>query len=101
MHNRFMILRMAAFMTVLCTAKVAVFNGRAADILPPGFRPLPPGTHALIGAKVVAKPGEALDEGVIVIRDGRIKEVGKGIAPPEDARIWDMRGTVIYAGFID
>jgi imidazolonepropionase-like amidohydrolase len=73
----------------------------ASEILPPGFRPLPPGTHALVGGKVIAKPGEAVDGAVIVIRDGKIKEVGKGITPPEDARVWDMRGTVIYAGFID
>src|ERR1051326_8303129 len=73
----------------------------ASDILPPGFRPLPPGVHALIGGKVIVKPGEALDGGVIIIRDGRIKEVGKGITPPDDARLWDMGGTVIYAGFID
>src|SRR3954470_476473 len=72
---------------------------RGADILPPGFRPLPLGTHALVGGKVIPKPGETLDGGVIVIRDGRIKEVGKGITPPEDARIWDLHGSVIYAGF--
>src|SRR5262245_47113087 len=73
----------------------------ASDILPPGFRPLQLGTHALVGAKVIPKPGEALDGGVVIIRDGKIKEVGKGITPPEDARVWDMRGTVVYAGFID
>ena len=73
----------------------------AADLLPPGFRPRPPGIHALIGGKVVPKPGEVLENGVIIIRDGCIKEVGKGIAPPEDARVWDMKGATIYAGFID
>src|SRR3954469_25263774 len=73
----------------------------ASDILPPGFRPLAPGTHALIGGKVIPKPGQILEDGVIIVRDGKIKEVGKGVTPPEDARIWNMRGMVIYAGFID
>jgi imidazolonepropionase-like amidohydrolase len=78
-----------------------VLSLSAADLLPPGYRPLPLGSHALIGGKLITKPGEALDEGVIIIRDGRIQQVGKGIAPPEDARIWDLRGATIYAGFID
>jgi imidazolonepropionase-like amidohydrolase len=73
----------------------------ASDLLPPGFRPLPLGVHALVGGKVVIKPGEVLDEGTIVIRDGFIKAVGKDVPPPADARVWDMKGMTIYAGFID
>ncbi len=73
----------------------------ASDLLPPGFRPLPLGIHALVGGRVVIKPGEVLDEGTIVIRDGFIKAVGKDMPPPADARIWDMKGMTIYAGFID
>jgi imidazolonepropionase-like amidohydrolase len=78
-----------------------LFQATAADLLPPGFRPRPPGAHALIGGRVVPKPGEVVENGVIIIRDGYIKEVGTGISPPDDARIWDMKGTTIYAGFID
>ncbi len=77
------------------------FRATAADLLPPGFRPRPPGGHALVGGKVVPKPGEVLENAVIIIRDGYIKEVGKGIVPPDDARVWDMKGATIYAGFID
>jgi imidazolonepropionase-like amidohydrolase len=73
----------------------------ASEILPPGFRPLPLGVHALVGGKIVIRPGEVLDEGTIVIRDGFIKAVGKEVAPPADARVWDMKGTITYAGFID
>ncbi len=73
----------------------------AAELLPPGFRPLPLGVHALVGAKIVAKPGEALEGGTIIIRDGFIQAVGKDLVPPADARVWEMKGTTIYAGFID
>ena len=73
----------------------------ASEILPPGFRPLPLGVHALVGGKIVVKPGEVLDDGTILIRDGLIKAVGKDIAAPPDARVWDMKGMTIYAGFID
>jgi imidazolonepropionase-like amidohydrolase len=73
----------------------------AAELLPPGFRPLPLGVHALAGGRIVVKPGEVIDSGTIVIRDGLIKAVGKDIKPPPDARVWDMKGATIYAGFID
>jgi imidazolonepropionase-like amidohydrolase len=77
------------------------FCSVGAELLPPGHRPLPPGVHALTGARVVVKPGEAIDDAVIVIRDGVIEAVGNGEAVPPDARIWEMKGTTIYAGFID
>ena len=73
----------------------------AAEILPPGHRPLPPGVHAFSGAKVVVKPGETIENGTVVIRDGFIVAVGKDIKAPADARVWEMKGLTIYAGFID
>ncbi|MDB6019669.1 MAG: amidohydrolase [Pedosphaera sp.] len=62
---------------------------------------MPPGVHALVGATVVVKPGEVLDSATILIRDGYIEKVGKNLTPPPDARVWDMKGLTIYAGFID
>ena len=73
----------------------------AREILPPGFRPQPVGVHALVGGKVVTKPGETLDGATIVIRDGYIEAVGKDVSFPADARVWDMKGLTIYAGFIE
>jgi imidazolonepropionase-like amidohydrolase len=76
-------------------------SAQAAEILPPGYRPAPLGVHALVGGKVVVKPGEVVSNATIVIRDGLIKAVGPDAAVPQDARVWDMKGTTIYAGFID
>ena len=76
-------------------------NSQSAELLPPGFRPLPLGVHALVGGKVVIKPGEVLEEATIVLRDGFIQAVGKDMVAPDDARIWNMKGRTIYAGFID
>src|SRR5882757_8136575 len=96
---------MMSFRKILVCLAAVVFTGRtsvsASDILPPGFRPLPLGVHALVGGKVVTKPGEVIEGGAIIIRDGFIKAVGRDIAPPPDARLWDMKGLTIYAGFID
>src|SRR5947207_2986779 len=64
-----------------CVVQVvfAGFHLTAVELLPPGFRPLPLGIHALVGGKVVVKPGEALENGTVVIRDGLIKGVGKDL----------------------
>ncbi|HVV00517.1 MAG TPA: amidohydrolase family protein, partial [Verrucomicrobiae bacterium] len=73
----------------------------ASDILPPGFRPLPLGVHALVGGRVITEPGKILENATILIRDGNIEAVGANVSPPPDARIWPMQGLTIYAGFID
>ena len=77
--------------------------GRAVEmeVLPPGVRPVPYGVHALKGATVVVKPGEVVSNAIIVIRDGYIENVGANISVPPDARMWDLKGLTVYAGFID
>src|SRR5262245_36096635 len=89
--------------TALLSASVCwVSEVLAADpIRPPGHRPLPASAHALVGGRVVVKPGQELEKGTIVLRDGRIVAVGGNVAIPADARVHDMAGTTIYAGFID
>lgn len=47
------------------------------------------------------KPGEAIEGGIIVIRDGRIEAVGKNVPIPAEARVWALQGRIIYAGFLD
>ncbi len=88
--------------TVLFSAVVCLSQAFAADpIRPPGNRPTPSSVHALVGGRVVVKPGDELEKATIILRDGRIAAVGKDIPVPADARVHDMAGTTIYAGFID
>ncbi len=75
--------------------------GRADEIRAPGHRPLPASVHALVGGRVVVRPGVELEKGTIVLRDGRIVAVGVDAVVPAEARVHDMAGTTIYAGFID
>ena len=82
-------------------ALLAVLQSVRAEILPPGNRPLPPGHHALIHAKVVVKPGVTIDDATVIIRDGRIETVTEKGDTPDSAREWDMTGLTLYAGFID
>lgn len=66
-----------------------------------GVRQQPPQVHALTEARIIIEPGKVIDSGVIVIRDGRVVAVGVDVQPPADARIWPMKGKMIYPGLID
>ncbi len=63
--------------------------------------PRPLEVHALTGARVVDAPGHVIDGGTVLIRDGRIEAVGPELEVPADARVWDLTGKTIYAGFLD
>src|SRR5579884_522198 len=80
---------------------VRIVQAEPTEILPPGFRPLPPGVHALTNAHMMVKPGKTLTNATIIIRDGFIEKVGNEVTIPPDARVWDMTGLTIYPGFID
>ena len=86
---------------IVISLLASLASARADELLPPGFRPLPLGVHALVGGRVVIKPGDVLENGTILIRDGFIEAVGTNIAAPADARVWNMKGATIYAGFIE
>jgi len=73
----------------------------AGDLAPPGFRPHPAGLHALAGGRVVVRPGQILEAGTVLIRDGLIEAVGTNVDIPAGARVWDMTSNTVYAGFIE
>ena len=60
-----------------------------------------PRVYALTGARIITAPGQAIDSGTIVLRDGLIESVGKEVKPPADASILDATGKTVTAGFID
>lgn len=50
----------------------------------------PPSVDALVGVRIVIAPGEVLEEGNLVLRDGVIEAIGPEVKPPPDARIHDF-----------
>lgn len=56
---------------------------------------------AITGADIVAAPGQRIESGTILIRDGLIEAVGVGVPVPADARIIEGDSLTVYAGFID
>ncbi len=60
-----------------------------------------PRVYCIQGATVVPSPGERIDNGTLVLRDGLIESVGRDIAPPADAVTIDGEGLWVYPGLID
>ena len=65
-----------------------------------GIRINSPTVHAFVHARIVQGPGNIIEDGTLVIRDGIITAVG-AVPVPNDARVWDMKGLTIYPGLID
>ena len=88
----------------LGTALAALSLGAAAqiDTAPAvGLRDATPRVHALTGAKIYVGPGNAIESGTLVLRDGRVVAAGSDVAIPADAKVWALEGRVVYPGFID
>ena len=56
---------------------------------------------ALKGGKVITISDRVIDNGTILIDDGKIKAVGKNIKVPKDAEIVDISGKIVMPGLID
>ena len=59
------------------------------------------GVTAITGARLLVGDGISYATGVLLVRDGRIAEVGESAAIPDGATVIDARGKVVTPGFID
>src|SRR5262245_15754879 len=56
---------------------------------------------AVKGGRIIPVSGPALDNGVIIVRNGKIEAIGKDLSIPSDAKVIDANGKVIVPGFIE
>ena len=66
-----------------------------------GLRQNTPDSYALVGAKIIVAPGQVIESGTIVIRDGKIADVSSSDAVPPGVRRVDLSGKWVYPGFIE
>jgi imidazolonepropionase-like amidohydrolase len=59
------------------------------------------GTFAIMNARVVTVSGAVIENGTVVIEDGKIAAVGAGISVPANAEKIDAKGLSVYPGMID
>ena len=56
---------------------------------------------AIVGATVVTRPGETLENATILMRDGFIEGIGDEIEVPAGYRVHDADGLFVYPGFVE
>ena len=74
---------------------------QASNPFPSTYRPLPGRPTAIVGATVLTGTGAQLDNGTVLIRDGRIQAVGAGLAVPAGYETVDAHGKWVTPGLID
>jgi len=92
-------------MRLLAVSLLALLTGltqaQQLSEIPQGLRDATPRWHALTGARLVLAPGQVIEDGTLVMKDGVIVAIGANLKPPAGARIWQLTGHTVYAGFID
>ncbi|HOT69264.1 MAG TPA: amidohydrolase family protein [Candidatus Saccharicenans sp.] len=56
---------------------------------------------AIVGARIVPVTGPVIESGSILIKNGRIADLGANISIPSGAKVIEARGLVAYPGMID
>jgi len=85
--------------TMLALGAVAApVAGQVSPTAPP---PLRPTVYAITNATIVPVVGPKVQNGTVIIRDGKIAAVGAGIAVPQGATVIDAKGLFVYPGLID
>ena len=71
------------------------------DAFPSTYQPLPGPTTLIRNATVYTGTGERIDDGAVLLQDGKIAAVGKQIAAPAGAVVLDAGGKFVTPGLID
>ncbi len=98
MHIRWVL--MALLVGMACSNRVLGQDlGATAPV--EGLRDQRPEWYALTNLRIVVRPGETIENGTILIQNGRIVAVGSKVEVPVGTRTYDHSGHTAYAGFID
>ena len=61
----------------------------------------PETTYAITHAKIFTLSGTTIDDGTLILRDGKIAGVGVGLDIPASAQVIDAKGLQVYPGIFD
>ncbi|HET8788999.1 MAG TPA: amidohydrolase, partial [Actinomycetes bacterium] len=64
-------------------------------------QPPPAATIAIVGGRVVPVAGPPAEDGVVLVRDGRIEAVGRDVRVPPGAARVDAGGKVVLPALVD
>ena len=87
------------------TVRVAPMLGAVstpnADPFPSTYKPFPSRTTVIRNVTLMTAAGPAIRNGSILLRDGKIAEVGASVTAPADALVIDGAGKYVTPGIID
>ncbi|MCI0447605.1 amidohydrolase, partial [bacterium] len=58
-------------------------------------------TIAIINAKIYTMAGAPIENGILILKGGKIVDIGTGIQTPAGASVIDASGKTVFPGFID
>ncbi len=61
----------------------------------------PPTVYAITHAKIFTLTGPPIEDGTIVIRDGKIAAIGAAVEVPQGAQLIEAKGLQVYPGLFD
>lgn len=68
---------------------------------PSTYKPLPSVPTALVGATVFDGTGKKIDNGTVLMRDGKVEAVGANVAVPAEYKVVNAKGKYVTPGIID
>lgn len=71
------------------------------DPFPSTYRPLPRSDFFLTNATILDGAGRRIDHGKLLVRDGKVVQIGLVLAPPAGVRVIDAGGRWVTPGIID
>ena len=88
---------------LMLTCLSFVFTGFAQDYFPTnkGVKTSPPNFEAITNATLHPSPGSTIEDGTLLLKEGRIVAIGKDVEIPKNAVIHNYEGKHIYASFIE
>ena len=72
-----------------------------ADAFPSTYRPMPSRPIAVVGASVFTGTGTLIENGVVLVKDGKVEAVGAGLTVPAGYDTVDAHGKWVTPGLID
>src|SRR5215813_8508129 len=72
-----------------------------ADPFPSTYKPFPRRTTLIRNATIMTGAGPTITNGSVLLRDGKIAEVGTSVTAPADALVIDATGKYVTPGLID
>jgi len=76
-------------------------EAETADAYASTYAPMPSEPVLIVNATIYTGTGEKIEDGELLMRDGRIAAVGKSLEVPEDAKVLDVKGAFVTPGIID